>query len=167
MRIGVTGHQRLDDSSAWSWVTATIDRELDVVEPPLVAITSLAIGADQLLARLVLKRGGAIEAVLPYENLERSFAEADLPSFRELRDQATLEMLQTRGDDEDAYLAAGKRVVDRSDLLIAVWNGKPAKGKGGTGDIVQYALEHGVPTVHINPTDRSLKRYEKARNAEQ
>jgi len=37
--------------------------------------------------------------------------------------------------DEDAYMAAGRRVVDLSDVMIAVWNAKPAKGKGGTADI--------------------------------
>src|SRR5271165_2228772 len=37
--------------------------------------------------------------------------------------------------DEDAYMAAGRRVVDLSDVMIAVWIAKPAKGKGGTADI--------------------------------
>jgi hypothetical protein len=52
---------------------------------------------------------------------------------------------------EDAYLAAGKHIVDRAGLLVALWNGKPAAGKGGTGDIVAYARSQGRPVVHVHP----------------
>lgn len=45
--------------------TRAMLKELAEVTPPIIAITSLAIGADQLLARLVLKKGGSIDAILP------------------------------------------------------------------------------------------------------
>jgi hypothetical protein len=54
-----------------------------------------------------------------------------------------------------SYLAAGKRVVDMSDVMVAIWNGKPAEGLGGTADIVQYALAQKKPVIHINPTART------------
>lgn len=139
MRVGITGHQRLDDPEAWRWVASVMREELARIAPPLVAVTSLAIGADQLLARLVLERGGTIHAVLPFANIERSFSPEHLPAYRELAKQATVEVLDTPGTDEDAYLAAGQRVVELSDIVLAVWNGKPAKGKGGTADVVAYA----------------------------
>ena len=41
---------------------------------------------------------------------------------------------------EDAYLQAGKWLVDHSDVLVVLWDGKPAQGKGGTGEYVQRAL---------------------------
>ena len=56
-----------------------------------------------------------------------------------------------QGSDEDCYLAAGHRVVELSDLMLAVWDGSPAKGKGGTADVVAYAVRRGVPLFHINP----------------
>jgi len=59
--------------------------------------------------------------------------------------------MQTKGDDEEAFLAAGKRVVDLSDIVIAVRDGEPAKGKGGTADSVAYALSTGAPVIHLNP----------------
>jgi hypothetical protein len=133
-------------------------RELDAVAPPLVAVTSLAIGADQLLARLVLERGGVVHALLPFAGIERTFASADLPAYRELVSRARVEILDTPGTDEDAFLAAGERVVEASELMLAVWNGLPARGKGGTADVVRYALSRGTPVVHINPVDRTVTR---------
>jgi hypothetical protein len=126
--------------------------------PPLIGVTSLAVGADQLLAELVLERGGAIHAVLPFADIERSFASTDLPAYRRLIRHATVEVLNTPGTDEDAYLAAGQRVVDLSEMMLAVWNAQPAKGKGGTADVVAYAMRRGVPVVHVNPVARTVRR---------
>ncbi len=157
-RIGITGHQRLEDPEAWPWVARVLRDELAKIAPPLVAVTSLAVGADQLLARMVLERGGTIYAVLPFADIERSFSPEDVSVYRELARQATVEVLATPGTDEDAYLAAGKRVVELSDLVLAVWNGKPAKGKGGTADVVAYAISRGVSLIHINPISRTVRR---------
>ena len=51
----------------------------------------------------------------------------------------------------NAYLAAGHWVVDHSDLVVAVWDAHPARGKGGTGDVVEYARRVGRPLLIINP----------------
>jgi hypothetical protein len=151
MNIGITGHQRLEKPEAWSWVELAIRRELDQAAQPLTLITSLAIGADQLGARLALNRGAAIKAILPFEDIERTFSEPDLAAYHRLIKHASVEILCTAGTDEDAYLAAGKRVVELSDLLIAIWDGESAKGRGGTADVVSYALSIGVRVVHVDP----------------
>jgi hypothetical protein len=156
VKIGITGHQRLNDPSAWNWVQKAIDETLDDMSAPLVAVTSLAIGADQLLARRVLARGGRIHAVLPFRDIERTFADDGLAAYQQLLGQADVEVLDIVGTDEDAYLAAGRRVVDLAEIMIAVWDGEPAKGKGGTADIVQYTTDRRVPLVHIDPTRRAV-----------
>jgi len=160
MNVGITGHQRLDSIDAWDWVSSVLRLELLEIPRPLVGITSLAIGADQLFASLVLDSGGSLHAVLPYLGIEKSFAPEDLPLYRKLKASGTSEVLETMGSDEDSYLAAGFRVVNLSDLVIAVWNGLPAEGKGGTADVVNYACERRVPWVHVNPAERSVRRYE-------
>jgi hypothetical protein len=45
----------------------------------------------------------------------------------------------------EAYAAAGHAVLDRSDVLVAVWAGQGAHGTGGTGELVALARERGVP----------------------
>lgn len=157
-RIGVTGHQRLENPAAWPWVEQMVRTELDAAPDPVVVITSLAVGADQLVARLGIERGATLHAVLPFADIERTFAAEDLGVYRWLLAQASVEVLQTPGTDEDAFLAAGRRVTDLSDVLIAVWDAKPAKGKGGTADIVNYAIESGVPVININPVLRTVVR---------
>jgi len=159
-RVGVTGHQRVDDPESWPWVASVMREQLTAMVPPLIAVTSLAVGADQLLARLVVERGGKIYAVLPFADIERSFSPEHLPAYRELVKDATLEVLDTPGTDEDSYLAAGQRVVDLADVVLAVWNGKPAKGKGGTADIVAYAQWRGKPVIQINPASRTIQQPE-------
>ena len=152
MHVGITGHQRLEDEDAWIWVAVTMRNELAAFPEPLIGVTSLAIGADQLFARLMLERGGSLHVVLPYADIERSFSPDDARTYHNLvAHAATVEVLDRGGSDEDAYLAAGERVVDLSDVMLAVWDGQAAKGKGGTGDIVAYARGRRRPTIHISP----------------
>ncbi len=163
-RIGITGHQRLQDPTAWLWVEEAVGRELDALAAPLTVVTSLAVGADQLVARLGIARGATVRTILPFAGIERTFSPEDLQAYRRLVSEASVEVLRTSGTDEDAYLAAGRRVVESSDLMIAVWDGKPAKGKGGTADIVAYALTSAVPVVHINPVERTVTKLQPAKS---
>jgi hypothetical protein len=41
-------------------------------------------------------------------------------------------------------------VVDSSDVVIAIWDGEPGNGRGGTAEIYDYARRRGVPVVWIN-----------------
>jgi hypothetical protein len=50
---------------------------------------------------------------------------------------------------EDAYLECGVAVVNQADVVVALWNGKPARAKGGTGDIVACARSCGKPLVVV------------------
>src|SRR3989337_742262 len=113
MRVGITGHQRLDDTTAWSWVESAINCELDTLPPPVIAVSSLAIGADQIFASLVARRGGQIHAIIPFEGYERTLSPHDVDAYHWILSKAySVELLQTSGTDEDAYLAAGRRVVE-------------------------------------------------------
>lgn len=157
MRLGITGHRELKDPRAWPWVETVLREHLKAIAPPIIGVTSLAIGADQLFARLVLEVGGSLHAVVPFPDIERSFSPGDLAAYRQLVRDAEVEVLRTPGTDDDAFLAAGERVVDLSDVVLAVWDGNPAKGRGGTGDVVSYATRRGVPVVHIDPAARSVR----------
>jgi hypothetical protein len=156
MRIGVTGHQRLNEAANWEWVKQEVDCFLSSLSPPLICVTSLAVGADQLLASAVLQHGGALEVVLPFLEYESTFTKTqDRQEYaRLLKHAVSVEVLEKHGSDEDAYLASGKRMVDKSELIVAVWDGKPAAGRGGTGDVVNYALQRRKRTLHLNPITR-------------
>ena len=158
MKVGITGHQKLNDPSAWSDVCKQLGELLNDAEKPLIGLTSLAIGADQLFAEVVLGCGGRIEAIIPFDGYDLKFTEGpDREAFRRLLEQAArVETLEKQGTDEDAYLAAGKRIVDLCDRMIAVWDGQPAAGIGGTGDIVTYCKSQDKP-VDLIPIDASSR----------
>jgi len=152
MRIGITGHQRLKGPSDWVTVKTKIAEILAQSGQPLIGVTSLAIGADQVFADAVLEQGGTLEAVIPFDGYELTFEEGPFrQAYRRLIGRASaVEVLERKDTDEEAYFEAGKRVVDLSDRLIAVWNGQPAAGLGGTADVVQYACSRNKPIVIID-----------------
>jgi hypothetical protein len=158
MNIGITGHQKLKDPSAWTEIRARLGELLGKAEKPLTGLTSLAIGADHLFAETVLECGGKIEAIIPFDGYETRFKDGpDREAFLHLLARSTrVETLEVQGTDEDSYLAAGKRIVDLCDRMIAVWDGQPAAGVGGTGDIVDYCKAQGKP-VDLIPVDASYR----------
>lgn len=158
MRIGITGHQKLRHASDWEWVGQEMRRILDGVEPPLIGISCLAAGTDQLFAEVILGNGGVLEAVIPFAEYENTFAETDARDlFCALLTAASrVEVLAKTGSAQEAYLRAGKRVVDLVQMLIAIWDGNPAVGLGGTADIVQYARHKETRVIHLNPDTREI-----------
>lgn len=151
MRIGVTGHQYRPGID-WPWITAEINNILVQEPAPLVGLSSLAIGTDQLFARLLLSQGAKLISIIPLDNYDRYFSTAaDLAVFHELLTNSEVIRLARSASDEDAFFKAGRKIVDSCDLLIAVWDGKPAEGLGGTADVVNYAHQIGRPVVHIDP----------------
>jgi hypothetical protein len=159
MRVGVTGHQRLEEPANWAWVKQELDRLLLTLSPPLIGITSLALGADQLFANAVLVHGGSLEIIIPFARYEFTFSEGhDREEYVGLLQRATIvDVLEKHDAHEQAYFAAGKMMVDRSELVIAVWDGKPAAGLGGTGDVVGYAMQQGKTAIHVNPSNHVVK----------
>lgn len=154
MRLSVTGH-RARAGLDWGWVEREARAVLASCGAGLVGMSSLAAGADQLVARLILDGGGAHVAVLPMPDYERCFASGDaLRRFRALRARSEVVVLPGGGSDEDAFLAAGHYIVEQADVLLAVWDGRPAVGKGGSGDVVAYARSLGRRVIHLDPMRR-------------
>lgn len=159
MRVGITGHQRLAGASGWDWVRGELAAVLESDAGPLVGVSSLAAGADQIFADLVLRQGGALEVIIPFPGYAENFTdEGDRREYeRLLRAASVVETLRRDGSDEEAYMEAGRRVVDSSDLLVAVWDGRPASGLGGTADVVEYAARREKKILHLNPLTRILE----------
>ncbi|WP_030855257.1 hypothetical protein [Streptomyces sp. NRRL F-4474] len=147
-RIGVTGHRSIPDS-VLGHVESGLRAVLGGHEGPLEAFSSLADGADQLFAAIALECGADLTVVIPSEDYEESFEGAEaLDRYRSLRLRAAQEIRMdfARSTDE-AYYAAGAYIADSCDRLVAVWDGRPARGHGGTAEIVAYARALGKPVT--------------------
>jgi hypothetical protein len=156
--IGVTGHRSFEMADASRRVDRLLDEVIDQRRP--VVVSSLAEGADRLVADRVLARPHArLVVVLPLEtgDYERDFTTtesvAEFRSFLARADTVETVVLPTGATREQAYERAGHEVVARCEVLIAVWDGAPSNGRGGTAEIVQHAREIGR-RVELVPVDR-------------
>jgi hypothetical protein len=95
--------------------------------------------------RTINKRGLLISALLD--------ARADYDDL--ISAASNVERLPFVESTEEAHMAAGQALVDRSELVLAVWDGAPARGFGGTADIVAYAHQRGVPVEVVWPPGAS------------
>jgi hypothetical protein len=152
--VGMTGHQGLPARTA-ELVTAALRDTLRSYALNLVGVTMLGPGADQLFARVVLELGGVLYVVQPTVGMQYrdSFPDAEARrGYDELYGQAShVEALEHTESTEQAHMDAGRVVVDRSNALVAVWDGQPARGLGGTADVVTYARQRGIPVTVIWP----------------
>ena len=150
VHIGVTGHRHLADPDA---VSDAVDAVLDEVCPighrdPVEVISGLAEGADRLVTDRVLARPpSTVHAVLPLPaaDYRNDFPDTASAFDAYLADACAVDVARTGGGDRDeAYEVAGRWMVDLSDVVIAVWDGQQAAGRGGTAEIVEYARTRDV-----------------------
>ncbi|GAA0988941.1 hypothetical protein [Nocardioides aquaticus] len=115
-------------------------------------VGSLAEGADQECAEIALGHGLSLQVIVPSEGYASTFDDSTRERYVHFLSEAeAVTTLDFAEPSEEAFYAAGKRVVDDSDLLVAVWDGKPAAGTGGTGDVVDYAITQGKSVRIIWP----------------
>ena len=176
--MGVTGH-RLEaiPAAARQGVQRRIGEALEQIEaqalalrareavlfgpepPSFTLVSPLAEGADQMAAEAALARGWKLEAILPFER-ETYVADFDdddsRASFHRLVGSAscTLELPGDPHDPLEAYVMAGRGTVAHCDILMAVWDGLPPRGRGGTGEIVELAIARGTAIIHL-PVDEN------------
>jgi hypothetical protein len=161
MRIGVTGHRTLAELEKIDAGVKEALRKIEQVFPdePLTCISALAEGADRIVARHVLTRAGArliVALPLPESDYFNDFvSEGSRAEFRSLLQRANqvVEMPSTATRDE-AYEAAGKYVVDNSDVLITIWDGQSAQGRGGTSVMVARARKREMPLAWVHAGNR-------------
>lgn len=175
LAIGVIGHRpnRLPEG-AGNWLDAQIGPILAAIreaglnaarhhahffstEPARFHVVSaLAEGSDRIGARLGLQQDFMLAAPLPFPapDYEKDFAsEESKGEFRLLLSQAAsvLEFAGDRREEAKAYERAGIAVLDASDLLIAIWDGEPSAGRGGTTELVYEAARRGMPVIRVDP----------------
>lgn len=152
MRVGISGHQALPEEAV-GFLTAEVRRVLSNAGPHLIGCSSLAAGADQMFAGEVLAQGGDLHVIVPCKDYRTTFE--DLRAARRYDDlvsaASVVAHLPFPSPSEEAFLAAGLIVVERTDLVLAIWDGMPARGTGGTADVVEYARSIGTPVEVVWP----------------
>lgn len=157
-RIAIVGHRQLRDVTVTQFVTAQclrVLRQMQAQYGSVIAISALAEGADSLFAEAALTLGVPLEIVRPFDEFVDDFPPGPRrDSYERLRAVARHETrlpFVTRSDE--AYKAAMRWLVDHCDILVAVWDGQPAAGVGGTGDAVRYARNIEKKLIHVDTTN--------------
>lgn len=162
--IGVTGHRDLRDQD--------VQRLKDIVESELgklinkypnsdfVMLNSLATGGDTLCGEVAINLGIKLVCPLPMEVslYQNDFKDEDLIKFNYLLSKADEYFVV---DDYEPfekgidfkYRQADIYVATKSHLLLALWDGSPAKEKGcGTNEAVDFML-NGVKNDVLYPNN--------------
>jgi hypothetical protein len=160
--VGFTGHRRLRNPEAVAEVMRELVASL-IKEIPgqLVGHSSVAIGGDTLFAEICLAAGIPWIALLPVaeDNFRSDFSEGDWARARALLHRAArVDSLAAVKDRNLAYLEAGLATVEEADVMIALWDGQPSRGTGGTADVVAHARVLGKPLIIVHPDELSLAR---------
>jgi hypothetical protein len=145
VRIGITGHSDLSPDTL-ALVADALRSALAGIRRPIIGVSCLARGADQVFARVVLELGGEIEVVLP-ASADRERKVDDL-----IGRAGTVTTVPFETSDRDAYLAASDAVLTTGvDAVIAVWDGQPSVGRCGTSEVVAAARDRGLLVAVIWP----------------
>ena len=84
-------------------------------------------------------------------NQERYMEDFDSESKEEFLEYLKIanEVFEVENSQGCNYKSVGVYVADKSDILLALWDGTFNAKSGGTGDIVAYAREQGREVVHF------------------
>ncbi|MCJ7624195.1 MAG: hypothetical protein MUO76_11880 [Anaerolineaceae bacterium] len=156
INIAVSGHRLLDDVGHLAQAIRSAGTRIRECFPDqrFQVYSCLAEGSDRLLARELIKALAAdLIAVLPLPEKEylKDFRTTEsVQEFEHLKQLATnvitLEQEHTR---PHAYQAANHYLIHHCEGLVVIWDGLPARGEGGTGEIVSIARQAGKALLWI------------------
>lgn len=169
LRVGSIGHIGLDPDKIADLQTG-IANAVNFIEQAfpgrrLTAFSSLAAGTDRIVARALLKKESVgLVAVLPVsrEDYINDFGSTDdhhvdyegaelRQEFRNWLAERAIEIVEMppAATRREAYLKTSYFIVEHSDVMIILWDGKKVQGKGSIGDMVEQAKKLGKPIIHI------------------
>jgi hypothetical protein len=151
VRIAISGHRGLPEETA-VLVDRAIREALAEYVPDVSGLSCLADGADQIFARALLDVGGALEVTVPAKEYRDGLPSECHAAYDELLGRAVRVLrLDFVESTSQSHMTASARMLDDADVLFAVWDGQPARGYGGTADVVAEARRREVPVRVIWP----------------
>lgn len=156
--ICVTGHIDLKDPKKVKSEIIYFLRYIKETNPgsELKALSAMAAGADTIFAQAVVEAKIPLKIVLPFqiEDYQKDFKNGYWKDTNKIISQNDYQINETIEYDNlesrnKAYLNTGKRLVDESNIVLAIWDGKEASGIGGTGDIVKYVQQNSSKELHV------------------
>ena len=151
-RLAITGHRELSESTE-RIVDAALRAEVTKhATGELVGLSCIADGADALFAQAVLDAGGSLVVVVPAQEYRDGLPASHHATYDALMARASrVIVLDHTESNSEAHMDASVRMIAEADELLAVWDGKPARGYGGTADVVNAARDRNLPVTVLWP----------------
>ena len=173
--VGVTGHRniKLDDKVLIKKVTKELRTLRDTHQgADFVLLTGLAEGADRLVAKLAMKELNAkLIAVLA---VPEEFFMMDFSNYQSKRQFNTylkksdvvltapllskIAWKEYTPSRNNQYAWIGAFIAQYSNYLIAVWDGEPARGRGGTAEVVRWFKYGRIPNLMLTDMSKQSKK---------
>jgi len=162
--IGIIGHRDLGGLEVDLFVQSCchqILRELKRNHSKLRAVSAISQGADSIFAQCAVSLHIPLESVIPFEDFKSDFTgEAPHERYNTLRngsDFVTTVNFSKRSNL--AYKKSMQWVVFKSNVVIAVWDGKQTGSTGGTWEAVLLCEKLNKAMIHIDIHKRTIRRH--------
>ncbi|HSZ19471.1 MAG TPA: hypothetical protein VK770_06755 [Candidatus Acidoferrum sp.] len=154
LAIGFTGHRKLPDEARCRQAIRRVLLEWRAKTPGVIyGVASAAAGADLLFAETCLELNLPIRIFLPVpkEKFREDFDELSWERAESVFKKALSVEVTGAGEKlTERYYECGIETVQQSQLLLALWDGEPSQGLGGTADMVHFAKEQERPVIWIH-----------------
>jgi hypothetical protein len=161
--IGFTGHRSIEDEDQCRrWILDFLRRQKTSTVALVYGVSSVAAGGDLLFAESCIQLALPLCVLLPLplEEFRQDFTPADWSRAEQvLSKAASVEFTAGNQSREECYYECGIETVQQSRLLLALWNGEPSQGLGGTEDIVSFARGIGRPVTWLHSTRGELRTF--------
>ncbi len=116
-------------------------------------LCGMAQGSDLMFGKAVLSLRQRypdvkLEAAVPYPGQADEWDEAQRERYRNLLERCEIETVVQHGYTQVCMHRRNRYMVERSSLLIAVYDGSP----GGTGYTIVQAMRKGLELIQIDPS---------------
>jgi hypothetical protein len=154
LAVGFTGHRKVPyETKSRQVIREFLARQKESHHGILYGVSSAAAGGDQLFAESCLELDIPLRILLPRpaEQFRADFDDTSwLRTVRIMENAISVEVTGRHEAQNEQYYDCGIQTVAESQLLVALWDGQPSRGIGGTQEIVSYARKTGHPIAWIH-----------------
>jgi hypothetical protein len=161
LAIGFTGHRKVpDEAKSRQVICDFLARQMESHIGIVYGISSAASGGDQLFAESCLELNIPLRILLPRpaEQFRTDFDDTSWQrTLRIMENAISIEVTGRHESRNEQYYDCGIQTVAESQLLVALWDGQPSRGKGGTQEMVSYSRKTGHPIAWIHSETGELQ----------
>lgn len=119
-------------------------------EKPTAVLSGMAIGWDMAIAIAAIRLDIELTCVIPFPGQEKQWPQESQERYQKILKKAKNKVIVHDGPYEPWKMhARNEWLVDNSDLLLALWDGKRS---GGTYNCIQYGMNQDIPIVNLYET---------------